>query len=278
MGAEVIQHKVIRVKVPDGKRVSRVRFLSDHPDCRPVEATWPWSHPWWCTGTYGKNGEEGCIIVAYTEDVDLLKKGWPEGRDFEIFDSGLEYYTYSVRYQPDDEFIKNKLPKVWGQWAHCGPNHKWQLIVREVRELLDDLLIDAKIEDVVSGVLPTPDPTVNDFRIWWVGDNYISKLARRHDGLGELPEYLAENIYELTADMEKGVDNNGVLLVHDDHDKYLNVTDEQRRHFNPTRVGIAFLVNDICCVRKHPGIITTMDGVVLETREFLPMGGMVSKF
>lgn len=132
---------------------------------------------------------------------------------------------------------------------------------------------DFKMKEIDVGAV-----AVNDFRIWWTEGNYIGNLVRRQGGLDEMPDYLAENIYELTADMEKGVDNNGVLLVHDDHDKYLNVTDERRRHFNPTRVGIAFLVNDICCVRKHPGIITTMDGVVLETREFLPMGGMVSKF
>lgn len=270
MGAEVIQHKVIRVKVPDGKRVSRVRFLSDHPDCRPVEATWPWPHPWWCTGTYGKNGEEGCIIVAYTEDVDLLKKGWPEGRDFEIFDSGLEYYTYSVRYQPDDEFIKNKLPKVWGQWAHCGPNHKWQLIIREFRELLDDLLIDAKIEDVVSAALPAPDPKAEDFLIWWLSPKQVEVLhdRMRDGGLSDWPEYLRSEIGSLVGRNPKGQ-----LWINPIHmDIVPKITDEYRGRIDDDKGGIVFLRRDLKFPRMFPGVISDFMINTLETHEAFPIG------
>lgn len=83
------------------KPLMRVRFYSDHSDSRPI--TWPMKHPYWCSGSHtyqDKNGDpaDGCIIVAYIEDKDEVLKGWPEARNVEVFEEGLDFYTFTDRF------------------------------------------------------------------------------------------------------------------------------------------------------------------------------------
>ena len=283
MVTEVIQHKLVRIKVPDGKRVSRVRFHSDHPDCRPVEASYPWPHPWWCTGTYEQGvGGQGCVIVAYTENVDLLKKGWPEGRDFEISDGGLEYYTYSDRFQPDDEFIEKNLPLVWGLWAHCGSIHKWQLIVREVRSLLGEGKLDGDIVDSITAPLPedtVPAPTAADFVIWWMSAQECDSLSRRihvdnEETFEKWPEYLRHEVWAMG-----GRPLRGRLWVAAEHMGICpNVPDEYKSRIDDDKGGICLLIRDLKYIRSLPGVVTDHRMNVLETREYLPTGALKSTF
>ena len=262
MGTEVIQHKVIRAKVPGGKRVYRVRFHSDHVDSRPVEAFWPWPHPWWCTGTFETGNGDGCVIVAYTEDPELLKKGWPEARDLEIFESDLDHYTFTDRFQPNDDWIEKHLPKVWGEWAHCGFAHRWQLILRETRELGI-----ATIEDVVTGAMPTkhlPDPTPDDFLIWWLTPDQVRDMAEREDvgRLSNWPEYLRSEVRSLVGRNPKGQ-----LWVNPDHMKICPSVDPVRCELiDETEGGICFLRRDRALVEKTTGYITDFKMNLLHRR------------
>ena len=282
MVTEVQQHKILKVKVPDGKRVHRVRFYSDHPDCRPMSEAWPWPHPWWCTGSYDIEDKEGCVIVAYTEDVDALLKGWPEGRDFDVLESDLEHYTYTDRFQPADEWIKDNLPKVWGQWAHCGMSHKWQLIIREVRELLGDGKIEGDIEDHLTAPTPgivVPDPVAADFVIWWMDAKECDTLCRRihtdKEAVFEAwPEYLRHEVWSMS-----GRPLNGRLWVAAEHMGICpNVPDEYKHRIDNDKGGIGILIRDLKFIRSVPGVVTDIRLNVLESRVDFPDGTSVTKF
>ena len=279
MVTEVQQHKILKVRVPDGKRVHRVRFYSDHPDCRPMSEAWPWPHPWWCTGSYDIEDKEGCVIVAYTEDVDALLKGWPEGRDFDVMESDLEYYTYTDRFQPADEWIEKTLPKVWGQWAHCGMSHKWQLIIREVRELLQDLKIDAVLDDHLTAPTPgivVPDPTAADFVIWWMSAPECRSLTERMENgaFENWPEYLRAEIRSM-----HGRNPKGQLWVNPKHMAVCpNVPPEYLHRIDDNKGGICILIRDIKYVRSVPGVVTDFRLNVLESRVDFPDGTSVTKF
>lgn len=282
MAIEVQQHKILRIKVADGKRVRRVRFQSDHPDCRPVAPAWPWLHPWWCTGSYETDAGDGCVIVAYTEDVDSLLKGWPEGRDFDVMESDLEYYTFTDRFQPADAWIEKNLPKVWGQWAHCGHAHRWQLIIREVRELLDEGKLEGEVVDQLTAPLPAPvvpEPTAADFVIWWMKDSECDELNRRIRGgkesaFEDWPEYLRHEVWSMS-----GRPLHGRLWVAAEHMRVCpNVPDEYKHRIDENKGGICILIRDLKYIRSLPGVVTDHRMNVLEERTFLNNGVSITKF
>jgi hypothetical protein len=271
VAVEVIQHKIIKAPVPEGKVVHRVRFHSDYTDCRPVEAHWPWPHPWWCTGTYGDK-VEGCIIVAYAEDVQLISKAWPEARDIEIFESGLTHYTFTDRFQPPDEWVEKFSPKVWGQWAHCGPAHRWQLILREAEEA------NQQIESATSAELELPEepPKPDDFLLWWMNQAECTDMAHREDegGLSDWPKYLTSEIRSMY-----GRPLRGRLWVAPEHMKICpNVPQPFCHRIDDSKGGIAFLRKDLEFVRKAPGVITDLRMNQLEERTFLNNGVSITKF
>jgi hypothetical protein len=63
----------------------RARFHCNCEDPRPVN--WPIKHPYWVSGY----GEDHAIIVAYADNIDEIKRNWPDSRDFSFVDEALEY-------------------------------------------------------------------------------------------------------------------------------------------------------------------------------------------
>lgn len=72
----------------------RARFKANEDDYRPVE--WPVKHPYWCTGY----GEGYAVVVAYADDIDEIKRLWPEARDIDAEERST--YTFTDRFPRPD--------------------------------------------------------------------------------------------------------------------------------------------------------------------------------
>lgn len=68
----------------------RARFKANFEDFRSVN--WPVKHPYWCTGY----SETHAIVVAYADDIDEIKRNWPEALD--IDSEEVIGYVFSDRF------------------------------------------------------------------------------------------------------------------------------------------------------------------------------------
>lgn len=74
----------------------RARFKTTSEDYRPV--TWPIKHPYWCSG----QGGDYYILVAYADDVDEIRRLWPEAEDINHEDA--DHYTFTSRFPKPEWF------------------------------------------------------------------------------------------------------------------------------------------------------------------------------
>ncbi|MFL9904467.1 hypothetical protein PQR71_41125, partial [Paraburkholderia fungorum] len=74
----------------------RARFHCNCEDPRPVN--WPIKHPYWVSGY----GEDHAIIVAYADDIDEIKRNWPDAVGIEC-DERTEY-TFTDRFAKPEWF------------------------------------------------------------------------------------------------------------------------------------------------------------------------------
>lgn len=70
----------------------RARFKANHDDPRPVN--WPLKHPYWITGYAGD--ESHATVVAYADDLEEIKRNWPEADEIEHTDE--TEYSFSGRF------------------------------------------------------------------------------------------------------------------------------------------------------------------------------------
>lgn len=68
----------------------RARFKIGLDDPRPVH--WPLKHPYWISGW----GDGYAILIAYADDVDEIKKNWPEAEHIDVVE--VEQYQFSSRF------------------------------------------------------------------------------------------------------------------------------------------------------------------------------------
>lgn len=76
----------------------RARFKANYPDYRPVN--WPVKHPYWCTGYAGD--ESYSIVVAYADDIEEIKRNWPEADAIDAEER--DGYTFTSRFPKPDWF------------------------------------------------------------------------------------------------------------------------------------------------------------------------------
>lgn len=77
----------------------RARFRACIEDYRPTK--WPYKHPYWCTG----HGDEYSIVIAYADDIDMIKEYWPEASAIEI--TNETEYEFSDRFPKPTWFNEN---------------------------------------------------------------------------------------------------------------------------------------------------------------------------
>lgn len=82
----------------------RARFFANADDYRPVE--WPAKHPYWCTGYGGFDNPDSepayAIIVAYADDIEEIKRNWPEASNIESEEATQHVFT--LRFPKPDWF------------------------------------------------------------------------------------------------------------------------------------------------------------------------------
>lgn len=77
----------------------RARFKANHDDPRPV--IWPENKkPYWITG-YSMDSSYS-IVVAYADNVDEIKRLWPEAEDIEFTEE--KDYLFTSRFQKPEWF------------------------------------------------------------------------------------------------------------------------------------------------------------------------------
>jgi len=81
--------------------VIRARFETNASDPRPVN--WPIKHPYWITGAHGIDWEI-FTIVAYADDVDEIKRNWPEAVNIDA--TPADDYVFTDRFPKPDWFKK----------------------------------------------------------------------------------------------------------------------------------------------------------------------------
>ena len=79
----------------------RVRFQANEDDPRPIN--FPVKHPYWITGY----GPDYAIIVSYADDLNYIRKNWPEANNLDILEEEAEY-IFTSRFPKPDWFMEHK--------------------------------------------------------------------------------------------------------------------------------------------------------------------------
>lgn len=80
----------------------RARFHADAQDYRPVN--WPIKHPYWCTGMAGDGSYS--IVVAYADDIEEIKRNWPEASEIDAEE--CDVYTFTSRFPKPEWFTEQE--------------------------------------------------------------------------------------------------------------------------------------------------------------------------
>ncbi|MNL04654.1 hypothetical protein D3C87_1252290 [compost metagenome] len=89
--------------VTDGP-LMRVRFQVPG-STSPVN--WPIPYPSWCSGS----NSQGNYVVAYVKDTETLLKNWPDAFDIDVFEEGLQEFTYTDRFPRPEHMTPEGMAK-----------------------------------------------------------------------------------------------------------------------------------------------------------------------
>lgn len=256
------------IEIPvEGKVLHQVRFYSDHSDPRPVVAHYPWPYPWWFTGTYTKKGWDenqidGCTIVAIVEDMEKLKKAWPEGRDFEILEKNISGYVFTDRFQPGEDELKmfgisipyfDKIPSA----------SAWPVIVKAFKEAEIGKIVYSGQPPAV--VVEPQQYTADDFYIWWLNQDATKVVSDHLDIPRGWPEYLVSEVRS-----REGRNGKAQLWVNPIHMKmFPNLPKDLDYGPYEDCGGIVFLAKHIHLLKNLPGVITNRRLGVIQSNVYM---------
>lgn len=216
-----------------------------------------------------------CEEMAREEDSGLLKD-WPRYLKSEIRSMNGRPLNGRLWTHPTHYDINPNVPQ---KYKHLIDNNTGGIaVLRRDFHLLSGkpgYVTNHQMERIDTDPI---DVAPADFRIWWMDHRYLVELvSTTTNDLGNLPDYLKRTLRSFCKDIVEGGQGPGAVMVPDefDHSDEPFFTEEDRKHFDPTRAGVVFDLKDINKVRQYPGVITTKGGTRLETREFLSVRGNV---
>lgn len=84
----------------------RARFSVNSNDYRPV--LWPIPHPYWCTGF---DHRDRPILVAYSDNVEEIRRFWPDAFHIDVMESGLDEYEFTERFPRPEWFTEETIAR-----------------------------------------------------------------------------------------------------------------------------------------------------------------------